>query len=107
MAASDNLSPQQFFHGTAHKFIPGDLVHPASAIGGKTNYAVSDRRYVNVTTSPGTARWYAEGASLNSGGKRSPRVYEVEPTGDVRPYRADDEYVSSDPMRVVREHHTD
>jgi hypothetical protein len=83
MAASEHLS-QQFFHGTAHPFKPGDLLEPAQGLHGP-----STGKHVYMT-SKDMAEEYAGMAveQLHDMGKydpavHKPRVFQVEPLGPV------------------------
>lgn len=77
MSAQENLSPQQFFHGTNREFAPGDLVKPATQLGEDFKPVGPDRSpraYASGT--PDFARKHAERRSMAGG---TPRTYQVEP----------------------------
>lgn len=79
MAASDHLSPGQFYHGSSHEFKPGDLVtpgHPPRMGAGRADR--SDHVYAAST--PEIASAYGR------------HTYRVEPSG---PVELDPELVSS------------
>lgn len=101
MAASDHLSPGQFYHGSNHEFAPDDLVEP----GHSPNIGAgrADRSdHVYVASTPEHASAYGK------------HTYRVEPTGSVdidpelvatfgmpsRPELAT-HWRSSSPMRIV------
>lgn len=86
MAAQDNLNPQQFYHGTAHPFQPGDVVEP----GHPSNWGrLSRRDAVSATMSRAEAHDYADTAqrTQSSRGNRDARarVYKVAPIGEYAP----------------------
>jgi hypothetical protein len=106
MAATDNLSPQRFYHGTKADLKPGDLIEP----GYPPDVAKGDRTtsYAYLTSTLDAAAWEAELAP----GEGPGRIYIVEPTGPIeddpdpankkypgpmKPYR------SRDPLRVTGE----
>jgi hypothetical protein len=78
MAAHDNLSPQQFFHGSSTEGLTE--ITPRGA----QRYFHSDHpgTHAFATTSESDAWDYAEKA-WNHADKGIPRVYRVEPKGEV------------------------
>lgn len=107
MSAQDHLQPQQFYHGSAHKFEPGDLVDPDRP----SHYQPHPEGHAYFTTNAERARGYANRALAREpyeAGKDA-RVYQVEPTGPH--FRLDprgaapmqDDWHSVHPLRVVRE----
>ena len=106
MAATDDLSPRRFFHGTKANLKPGDLIEP----GDPPDYGQQDRTttYVYLTSSLDAAAWDAELAL----GEGPGRIYTVEPTGAImddpdltgRKYPGPAKsYRSRDPLRVTGE----
>ena len=81
MAASDNLSPRQFFHGSSTEFQPGDKLQPAEETG------VSSRGGANrVWVS--TNAWHAS--------KYGAYTYPVDVADDVKtPRKTHDEHHTS------------
>jgi Rifampin ADP-ribosyl transferase len=77
MAASDHLSPQQFYHGSPHSFSVGDLVEP----GKKSQWRESVPGKVYFTDDPQEALSYGS----NPVKPRPVSVYTVEPTGAYDP----------------------
>jgi hypothetical protein len=78
MAASDHLSESQF-HGTNAELHPGDKVVP-------TDIGTSERgagEYSFFTGNKANADYYAHRTAHLHGGE--PRVYEIQPHGDVEP----------------------
>src|SRR5713226_222825 len=89
MTAHDNLSPQQFFHGTRHTFKPGDELTPQKAVE-HANYGETDHDYVYAHPDNVQAYKFASMADQHkaqaAGDKTgAPRTYEVAPMGDVEP----------------------
>lgn len=83
MSAQDNLSPQQFFHGTPADLKPGDRVVPGDAIGTKHMGSDSDSSRVWISTNAYRAGAYGH------------RIYEVSPDGTPKsPHGNDEHYVS-------------
>ena len=73
-ALSNDLSSQQFYHGTKADLKPGDLIGP----GFNSNYGQRKQAsYVYLTATMDAAIW---GAELSLGEGRG-RIYIVEPTG--------------------------
>lgn len=71
MAATDHLSPAQFYHGTRHRFAVGDLVEPGHAVN-TPGAARPDRTgHVYAASNEGDASFFGT------------RTYEVEPTGHM------------------------
>jgi hypothetical protein len=107
MAATDHLSPEQFFHGTVAELRPGSYIRPAAEIGGRTNFPGYDSAgHAYATPSLHKAGEYAQLAqdwAYNGNRRASRRVYEVEPTGH---YEQDPTeplgYQSRSPWRVKR-----
>ncbi len=76
VAATDDLSPQRFYHGTRANLKPGDLIEP----GHTSNYGQRNKRvYVYLTGTLDGAVWGAELAI----GEGAGRIYMVEPTGPI------------------------
>ena len=62
MAAIDDLSSQQFYHGTKTDLKPGDLIEP----GYNSNYGKGRRRPTSILTATlDAATWGAESTSWN------------------------------------------
>lgn len=97
MAAIENISGQQFYHGTWAGWLrKGQIIRPAKDLLGEnmglTNFSISSPEHVYVTTNPEDAKWYAElgyknieqmGHKINDIpviGAR-PVVYQVQPRG--------------------------
>lgn len=100
MSASDNLSPQQFFHGTSARLQPGDYLSPKGANAYGRAEDESGRSHVYFTADKNQA-WsyaYARGGS-------EPHVYQVEPTGKYEedPLDLYDSARTRARLRVVRE----
>ena len=115
-----NLSNRQFFHGTAAKLQPGDLIHP--------NHLPDEQAYnqehpehsdfVWMSNRVRDADWYARHRGSMQGGTkptqdkavRNSHVYEVEPQGLHAPAdtltpgkKSHSTHVSLAPVKVVRE----
>lgn len=98
-----NLSPAQFYHGSAQKFAAGQTIEP----GHLANYDQSSPEHVYFADSASHAAHYADHAyAMNASGK--PAVYAVSPTGD---YSQEYEtghgargYRTAAPMRVLGVH---
>lgn len=80
-----NLQGKQFFHGTTHPFSEGDILSPHD----KTLHGPSTGKHVYLT-SRDIAEEYAEMAveqrmDMGDKGPLVPRVFEVEPIGNVEP----------------------
>ena len=106
MAAIDDLSSQQFYHGTKADLRPGDLIEP----GYSSNYGKRKKAaYVYLTATLDAATWGAELAL----GEGPGRIYTVEPTGPIEddpnltdkkyPGNPTKSYRSRDPLRVTGE----
>jgi hypothetical protein len=106
MTATDDMIPQQFYHGTRADLKPGDLIVPGyNSNYGKRNKAV----YVYLTATLEAATWGAELAL----GEGSGRIYMVEPTGPIMddpnltdkkyPGNPTKSYRSREPLRVTGE----
>jgi hypothetical protein len=106
MTATDDMMPQQFYHGTRADLKPGDLIVPGyNSNYGKRNKAV----YVYLTATLDAATWGAELAR----GEGPGRIYMVEPTGPIMddpnltdkkyPGNPTKSYRSRDPLRVTGE----
>ena len=103
MTATDDMIPQQFYHGTRADLKPGDLIVPGyNSNYGKRNKAV----YVYLTATLDAATWGAELAL----GEGPGRIYMVEPTGPIMddpnltdkkyPGNPTKSYRSREPLRV-------
>ena len=106
MAATDDLSPQRFYHGTKADLKPGDLIEPGHPPDSGTRDEVT--AYVYLTSTLDAAAWEAE----LTPGEGPGRIYMVEPSGPI-----DDDpdptnkkypgpmksYRSRDPLRVTGE----
>jgi hypothetical protein len=81
MAAQDNLSPQQFFHGSYTEFGDGDLIDPSQphAMSFPDN---SDPAKAYFTNSASNAHLWAARADAKPITQRPPVVYQVATTGD-------------------------
>ena len=106
MTATDDMIPQQFYHGTRADLKPGDLIVPGYHSNyGKRNKAV----YVYLTATLDAATWGAELAL----GEGPGRIYMVEPTGPIMddpnltdkkyPGNPTKSYRSREPLRVTGE----
>lgn len=106
MTATDDMIPQQFYHGTRADLKPGDLIVPGyNSNYGKRNKAV----YVYLTATLDAATWGAELAL----GEGPGRIYIVEPTGPIMddpnltdkkyPGNPTKSYRSREPLRVTGE----
>ena len=106
MTATDDMIPQQFYHGTRADLKPGDLIVPGyNSNYGKRNKAV----YVYLTATLDAATWGAELAR----GEGPGRIYIVEPTGPIMddpnltdkkyPGNPTKSYRSREPLRVTGE----
>jgi len=106
MTATDDMIPQQFYHGTRADLKPGDLIVPGYHSNyGKRNKAV----YVYLTATLDAATWGAELAR----GEGPGRIYIVEPTGPIMddpnltdkkyPGNPTKSYRSREPLRVTGE----
>lgn len=106
MTATDDMIPQQFYHGTRADLKPGDLIVPGyNSNYGKRNKAV----YVYLTATLDAATWGAELAL----GEGPGRIYMVEPTGPIMddPNLTDKKYPGNptksyrcrEPLRVTGE----
>jgi len=106
VAATDDLSPQRFYHGTRADLRPGDLIEP----GRTSNYGKRNKTtYVYLTGTLDAAMWGAELAVGDAPG----RIYIVEPTGPIMddpnltdkkyPGNPTKSYRSREPLRVTGE----
>lgn len=106
MAAIDDLTAQQLYHGTKADLKPGDLIGP----GYNSNYGKRKKAaYVYLSATLGAATWGAELAL----GEGPGRIYTVEPTGPIEddpnltdrkyPGNPTKSYRSRDPLRVTGE----
>jgi hypothetical protein len=106
MTPTDDMIPQQFYHGTRADLKPGDLIVPGyNSNYGKRNKAV----YVYLTATLDAATWGAELAL----GEGPGRIYMVEPTGPIMddpnltdkkyPGNPTKSYRSREPLRVTGE----
>lgn len=118
MAASDNLSGPQFFHGSKYPFKPGELITPPAE--GEATHNSSTDGWTFFHPDPRVADQFANRADQHVTASRAaanglpalPRnkqylskVYQVEPTG---PYEPDEDYAgeegslrSQHPLRVI------
>ena len=95
MAATDDLSSQQLYHGTRADLKPGDLIEP----GYTSNYGKRKKAtYVYLTGTLDAATWGAELAL----GEGPGRIYIVEPTGPIM----DDPDLTDKNTPVIRRSHT-
>lgn len=107
MPATDDPSPQRFYHGTKADLKQGDLIVP----GQRPNFGRRERTttYVYLTATLDAATWGAE-LSLGEG---PGRIYIVEPTGPIMddpnltdrkyPGNPTKSYRSREPLRVIGE----
>lgn len=106
MSVIDDMSSQQFYHGTKADLKPGDLIEPGySSNFGKRKKAL----FVYLTATMDAATWGAELAL----GEGPGRIYIVEPTGPIEddpnltdkkfPGNPTKSYRSRDPLRVTGE----
>jgi rifampin ADP-ribosylating transferase len=107
VAATDDIDPQRFYHGTKADLEPGDLIEP----GHPPNFGKPDRTttYVYLTATQDAATWGAELAL----GEGPGRIYLVEPTGPIEddpnltdkkyPGNPTKSYRSKEPLLVIGE----
>lgn len=96
MSADDHLSPDQFFHGTAARLSPGDMVKP-----GHAGHDISSGSHVYFAAQEEHARTFGGLAAIRDG-KPAYHVYRVEPTGvHERDPDSWGGYRSTSPLRVV------
>lgn len=106
MTATDDMMPQQFYHGTRADLKPADLIEP----GYNSNYGQRKKAsYVYLTATLDAAIWGAELAV----GEAPGRIYIVEPTGSIMddpnltdkkyPGNPTKSYRSREPLRVTGE----
>lgn len=104
--STNDLSSQQFYHGTKTNLKRGDLIGP----GFNSNYGKRKKAsYVYLTATLDAAVWGAELAL----GEGPGRIYIVEPTGPIEddpnltdkkfPGNPTKSYRSRDPLRVIGE----
>ncbi len=102
----DDLTSQQFYHGTKADLKPGDLIEP----GYNSNYGKRKKAsYVYLTATLDAATWGAELAF----GEGPGRIYTVEPTGPIEddpnltdkkyPGNPTKSYRTRSPLRVTGE----
>jgi hypothetical protein len=103
---TNELSVQQFFHGTKANLEPGDLIAP----GFNSNYGKQNKaKYVYLTATIDAAIWGAELALGDGPG----RIYIVQPTGSFEddpnltdkkfPGNPSKSYRTSEPLLIVGE----
>lgn len=106
MAVIDDVSSQQYYHGTKAELKPGDLIGP----GYNSNYGKRKKAgWIYLTATLNAATWAAELAV----GEGRGRIYIVEPTGPIEddpnltdrkyPGNPTKSYRSRDPLRVTDE----
>jgi rifampin ADP-ribosylating transferase len=106
VAATDDLGPQRFYHGTRADLRPGDLIEAGRMSNfGKRNQTT----YVYLTGTLDAATWGAELAF----GEGPGRIYVVEPTGPIMddpnltntryPGNPTKSYRTREPLRVTGE----
>lgn len=106
MAVIDDVSSQQYYHGTKAELKPGDLIGP----GYNSNYGKRKKAgWIYLTATLNAATWAAELAV----GEGRGRIYIVEPTGPIEddpnltdrkyPGNPTKSYRSRDPLRVTGE----
>ena len=106
MTANEDLSSQQFYHGTRADLKPGDMIEA----GYNSNYGKrKNAAYVYLTATMNAAIWGAELAV----GEGAGRIYIVEPTGPIAddpnltdkkyPGNPTKSYRTRDQLRVVGE----
>jgi len=106
VAATDDLSPQRFYHGTRADLKPGDLIE----VGRTSNYGKRNKTtYVYLPGTLDAAVWGAELAL----GEGPGRIYMVEPIGPIMddpnltdtryPGNPTKSYRSREPLRVTGE----
>jgi Rifampin ADP-ribosyl transferase len=106
VSATDDLSPERFYHGTKADLKPGDLIEP----GYSSNFGTRKKaNFVYLTATLDAATWGAE-LSLGEG---PGRIYVVEPTGPIEddpnltdkkfPGNPTKSYRSREPLRVTGE----
>lgn len=103
MAASDHLSPGQFFHGSYHDLEPGQEITPQGANDAGRKHLGSGQKHAYYTDDPGLARAYAphvytvEPLAPSSGrGRDTKRLHDPEPG-----FPREHEYLSSRGFRVT------
>lgn len=77
MSAQDHLQPQQFYHGTAYPFKPGDVIEGDHGSG---NFYDTASSHAYFTTSHREASRYADNSTVD-GIRMKSRVFTVEPVG--------------------------
>jgi rifampin ADP-ribosylating transferase len=106
MVVNDDLSSEQYYHGTKADLKPGDLIGP----GYNSNYGKRKKaNYVYLSATLNAATWGAELAQ----GEGLGRIYIVEPTGPIEddpnltdrkfPGNPTKSYRARDPLRVTSE----
>jgi hypothetical protein len=106
VAATDDSTPQQYYHGTKADLKPGDLI----GAGYDSNFGKGNKaNFVYLTATLDAATWGAELAL----GEGPGRIYIVEPTGPIEddpnltdkkfPGNPTKSYRSRDPLRVTGE----
>ena len=106
LESTDDLSSQQFYHGTKANLKQGDLIEP----GFNSNYGTRRKAsYIYLTATLDAAIWGAELAV----GEGPGRIYIVEPTGPIEddpnltdkkyPGNPTKSYRSRNPIRVTGE----
>lgn len=90
------LSPQQFFHGSAHRIVRGGVVKPRSVTKAETWLDAGSAEHAHASNDLGQAAWYGTAAATNKGLKHPAYVYQVKPiANDLEPDPADPTSVRS------------
>lgn len=81
MVASDNLNPQQFFHGSRHTLKPGQImeggIHASNQGSGQPGEHVYYSARVDVA-----GHFAAAGSGPEHNYNAVPKIYQVEPVGE-------------------------
>lgn len=105
MAASDNLQPQQFYHGTTARLNVGDSITPPSARGTTGRLTGEPSQHTFFTSSAYQAETYAQTGTRASSSDQY--VYRVQPTGsygkDVN-HPGQPSFMSQSPLTVTGLH---
>lgn len=104
MAADDNLSDVQFYHGTSHHFDVGGSVDPAQPHPHNHNASFTNSLY--FTEHADEAGAYADMAHSRGGPQAERHVYKIQPTGEYHKdmtQRQGGSYTTTKPVKVVDE----
>lgn len=103
MAASDHLG-SQFYHGSPHKFSPGDTIQP----GHESRHTGIPNEHVFLSSSKRNAKLWG-GSADDTGSLRGGHVYEVSNPTTLEPDEAGNQatntkanYRTKEPVTVIR-----